>query len=214
MKKVFIFFAVFFLGIVGIIVYGYWSYDASLTRVTINFTQLPNAQVVLYRGEKKDLVAPKTQGEGTVIQPGQTVKLEDWPYVIKVYGSDVAPSSQVVYPHGQPQTIQIPIRRTDDFLSKQGTAEKDAIASTIRTTYPKTIDLYTIQQPRLHSDGTWATVELVYNDKDSLQRDSLVAILHKESGVWKLQGSPSITPMKRTGVPLDVLQAAYPPSSP
>ena len=83
---------VFGMAVLGsvIAVKTYLDYRSSLTAVTFTYNTVENATVSLFKGAKKDLVEPVTQGEGRVIESGKSYELEDWPYVIVINGSERA----------------------------------------------------------------------------------------------------------------------------
>ena len=200
--------------VVGIVaIKRFIDYQASLTPVTFRYNQVNGASVTLYKGARKDIVQSAISGEPIAISSGETRQLEDWPYVVVVEGTDIQKTTQIIYPHQTPQTINISVALTDSRLDTLLQQEKTGIEQIIIASNPKISSLYSIGNIKLHGDGSWATASLYYIGDDKWVRDTLHVVLRKKEGVWTLLTKPQITIPKSdlgTDVPDSVFRAIIP----
>lgn len=168
------------------------NYRENLTPVTFRYNQTEGAVVHLYKGAKKDLVEPDTQGEPVSIEDGSTHTLEDWPYVAVVHGSEVQESKQIIYPQQTPLVIHLSVNKSERQLTTLAELNRDEIEDTITTQYPNVQTIYDIQDATLHGDGTWATVTLHYKGSDKMSRDTLHVVL-RQTDKWQVVAGPSIS---------------------
>ncbi len=186
---------VFGMAVLGsvIAVKTYLDYRSSLTAVTFTYNTVENATVSLFKGAKKDLVEPVTQGEGKVIESGKSYELEDWPYVIVINGNDIEESKRVVYPQQVEQNIALSVNKSSASLQKQLDTENQSLQRAIFASNPKIKTLYKLEKTKLHGDGSWASVSLVYAGAEKMSRDTLHVILRSTDGKWSVVAGPSIT---------------------
>lgn len=184
------------LCVVGGLIYGvsvFMRHAESLTSTTFHYNDLPGSEVVLYKGAKKDLIEPLTQGEPTPLADGDTRELEDWPYVVVVRGKDIEEVKQVVYPQQVDQTVVVNVAKKRTILEAELTAETDNLTSTIESRVPQLTNYYSIEDLTLHGDATWASAQLSYIGADKLQRDPLYVVLQRTSGTWQVVAGPALT---------------------
>lgn len=181
------------LVVVGVAIKYFLDYRASLTPVTFEYNHIDGASVKLYKGARKDLVKPTTSGDPVNITDGETRTLEDWPYVVTVDGNNIQHTAQIIYPHQRPQTVSLNIALTDTRLAELLGQNKQTIEQTILASNSKISELYTVDNIKLHGDGSWATASLRYNGDDKWTRDTLHAVLHKKDNSWILLAKPQIT---------------------
>ena len=186
-------------------------------QATIYFNTVDGAKVELYRGAYADIVQPQTTGKPVAqVESGKSYALEDWPYVLKVSGQDIAASSQIIYPQRVDKTVTVSVERSSDTLESLLADNSGVISDAISASNPQITELYAISDIRLHGDGNWATAKLTYTGTDKWSRDTLHTIVHKEAGEWSIAAPPSITINKTEvpGAPQSVLWAVIPGNLP
>lgn len=178
----------------------YTDYRNSITDVTFIYNSVDKATVSLYKGEKKDLVEPRTQGQAIIIENGKTYQLENWPYVVVINGTDIEETKRIVYPQQVPQTITLSVTKSSSFLNQQLESERAAIYSAIAANNQKLEALYKIEKMQLHGDGSWSTANLVYKGAEKMSRDTLHVVLHRSNDKWEIKAGPSITIHRSTSL--------------
>lgn len=184
------------MSVVGGILYGISMiarHNESLTTTTFHYNHVKGAEIVLYKGAKKDLVEPLTQGEPTPLADGEKRRLENWPYVVVVRGDDIEEVKQVVYPQQVDQTVVVTVAKQASTLETELTAETDNLVATIDAVNPQLTRFYTIEDMKLHGDGTWASARLAYIGENKLQRDPLHVVLQRTNGTWQIAAGPALT---------------------
>lgn len=88
-------------------------------------------------------------------------------------------------------------------------SEMDTIRGVLLARYPVINNDYTITKSKLYDEGQWFGCLLVYKGSDTLNRDTLRAVLQKKNGVWILKTTPPepiLSAKKYPDVPKSILK--------
>lgn len=193
--------------------------NASTTAVTFVFTQLPGATVSLHINKEKESAYPQPGDKIVNIEPNSTHNLDkNTSYVAVISGTNIQSYNLAVYPKDTAQTIRLQIERTAEELEIIKKQEAAAIMQYINEHMRQWLTFYTIDEEdiRIVSDGSWATVKLVYKGSRTLQRDSLFTILQKQDTKWVVVAPPAIVISKPDypNIPDSAILAAMPVEPP
>ena len=196
--------------LLGAVIYYFTSYH----NLTVSYSlgdDMSSAPVKLYSTKQND------DNHGEVpdkfiadIKSGESIKLKDNIYFIKTHGDDFNENPVYINLNGSDQTIEYEVSYTTSKLESIEKSEIEAARDAFRSEYPKAEELYTLSRDKLLHLGNWYVVYLTYKDQDSLSRDTLRVVLHKEKDEWKVVTKPqiSIGSPEYPDVPMSVLEYA------
>jgi flagellar basal body-associated protein FliL len=180
--------AIGIVGVVALLVFWAVSYFLSFKSVTLK----PHNGITMTFGEPSH----GEDGPGVSKEIAKTssetkkVRVKEGYYAIVYSGTDIT-TTRVLYHVTNNMTIEAPDNFTlsDSKLAQELDQQSDAITAALQAN-SKT-SAYTPDKAQLYQDGSWYAAKLVPADPDT--QDTLVVILHKENGQWKLAVDPAIT---------------------
>lgn len=101
-------------------------------------------------------------------------------------------------------------------LEKRLESERSTIIGVLTAAYPKIEGDYTISKGQLFDKGQWYGTTLMYQGKDTLNRDTLRVLLQKKNGIWELRTAPPtiiLSAVEYPDVPKSVLETINKPVS-
>lgn len=190
------------ISIVGLVVVGgilLLVYSFSFHKVSFSFDASSMSIDVYRRGDD-------TQKITTLSQPGE-LSLRSGTYVYRAQGERVSDAEQVFTVPGE-ESIAVNPDYSNEHLRSLLVGELAALHNTIKQSYPALSANYTILEGELYKKGDWYGTLLVPNaNAPAGTQDTYRAVLHKESGTWKIVRYPEIILLKKNyaPVPEDVL---------
>lgn len=196
--------------LLGAVIYYFTSYH----NLTINYSlhdKMSSAPVKLYSTKQNDENHGETPDKFIAdVKSGESIKLRDSIYYIKTDGEDFKENPVYINLSGSDQTAEYEVSYTANKLESIEKSEIEAAREALKSEYPKAEELYTLSRDKLLHLGDWYVVYLTYKDQDSLSRDTLRVVLHKEKDEWKVVTKPqiSIGAPEYPDIPMNVLEYA------
>lgn len=185
--------------------------------ITITYVSTDSAHAVLYEGTQTGSSDPdNVQATATKIADpvisGKKYHIKKGNYYLKITGTNIEPVEKGIILADSAQNISYDsynysVAHLQELLTPD---LQRTIQNVIIAKYPTIPNLYTFQNGALYKHGDWYGANLIWaGDPESLSRDTLKIITHKEGGAWKVATEPNILLSSKDypSVPKDVLDA-------
>lgn len=157
-------------------------YFLSLQSVTINY-ESPVESVELFAAAKPDTTLTKGKAIKTLAS-GETYHLQQGSYVLHPVGGKIITDNIILTVGSEPVSQTIAPDYSTAYLKELLSPQQAAINQAIAASNAQLTKLYKINQGRLYERGDWYGTTLSYIGTDTLSRDTLRLIVHKQNGVW------------------------------
>lgn len=176
-----------------------YMYISSFTNVTFHFDSSKGS--ILLTDSAKKTYTPTSDLQ---------MRLKKGEYTLAEKGNNLANNTRIITIDNKSSEVAIDFSYTKQYLQSLYENEQLAIYAAILQVYPKIQSDYTISGGRLYGQGNWFGAALVYNNRQSDNRDTLRIIVEKQDDTWEVISTPP-TPILSTktypNVPYGILKA-------